>query len=210
LAHEQRDLARTRILRAAHAVLADRGLHTTMDDVATAAGISRRTVFRYFKTRDRLIAAVICDWLRSYDRELPRPSPGEAVETYLAELLLATHRINAQNGRIYWELAALGPQLSDDLAAAAAERLKARKRFVQLASTTVWRMAGGTGRPPGWLVDGFAVHLSAFTTQSLGGDFGRSPKEVAEVAARLLSAALREALADQEDPTGAKPAREPT
>lgn len=194
LAEELRDVARTRILRAAYTVLAERGLDTTMDDVARAAGISRRTVFRYFETRDRLIKAVMCDWLRSYGQQLPRPSEGQDVEAYLAELLLATHRLNARNGRIYWELAALGPELSDDLAAAAAERLKARQQFVQGASTTVWKMAGGKGQPPGWLVDGFAVHLSAFTTQALTGDFGRTPEQVAEVAARLLSASLREAL----------------
>lgn len=198
LAEELRDVARTRILRAAHTVLAERGLDTTMDDVARASGISRRTIFRYFETRDRLIAAVICEWLRAYGQQLPRPAPGDDVETYLAELLLTTHRLNADNGRIYWELAALGPDLSDDLASAATERLKARTRFVHSASTTAWRMAGGKGRPPAWLVDGFAVHLSAFTTQALAGDFGRSPDQVADVAVRLLSAALREALAEQQ------------
>jgi hypothetical protein len=49
-------------------------------------------------------------------------------------------------------------------------------------------------------VDAFAVQLSAFTTQSLAGDFDRSPAEVADVAARVLSAALAEALGELEPP----------
>jgi hypothetical protein len=39
------------------------------------------------------------------------------------------------------------------------------------------------------------VHLSGFTTQSLTGDFGRTPDEVARVSATVLEAALTAALA---------------
>ena len=59
LAGEQRAVARQRILRAAGAALAARGLAATVDDVAEAAGISRRTIFRHFATRDALFVAVI-------------------------------------------------------------------------------------------------------------------------------------------------------
>jgi hypothetical protein len=38
------------------------------------------------------------------------------------------------------------------------------------------------------------VHLSGFTTQSLAGDLGRSPDEVAAISARVLEAALDHAL----------------
>jgi hypothetical protein len=39
-------------------------------------------------------------------------------------------------------------------------------------------------------VDAVAVQLSGFTTQSLSGDLGRSPEEVADVAARVIEAAV--------------------
>ena len=55
------DGTRGRILRAARQVLAQRGLATTVDHVAEAAGLSRRTVFRAFATRDRLIAEAVRD-----------------------------------------------------------------------------------------------------------------------------------------------------
>lgn len=197
LADELRDVARARILRAAHAVLAERGLETTMDDVARASGVSRRTIFRYFETRDRLISAVMCDWLGAYAQRLPRPSSGEDPERYLVELLRTTHRLNTESGRLYWEIATLRPDQPGDLAAAAAERLKARTRFVHASSTTLWRMLGGRGRPPEWVVDAFALHLSAFATQALAGDFSRSPEQVADVSARVLTAALRLAVSEQ-------------
>jgi hypothetical protein len=39
------------------------------------------------------------------------------------------------------------------------------------------------------------VQLSGFTTQSLAGDLGRTPEQVAHVSARVIEAALASALA---------------
>ena len=195
LAAEQRDVARSRILRAARSVLAARGLDTTVDDVAAAADVSRRTVFRHFETRDRLLAEAVRDALRSYGQQLAAVSDSAASATWLLELLTAAHRMNAHNGRIYWELAALGSDVEGELAEVAADRRAARRRFAARVTTKAWTMRGGSGRPPAWLVDAFAVHLSAFTTQALAGDFGRTPDEVAKVSAGVLEASLTAALA---------------
>jgi AcrR family transcriptional regulator len=46
LLEEHRRTARERILRAARVVLAERGLAARVEDVAEAAAVSRRTVFR--------------------------------------------------------------------------------------------------------------------------------------------------------------------
>jgi AcrR family transcriptional regulator len=196
LADEQRDLARTRIVRAARRVLAERGLATTVDDVAEAAGVSRRTVFRHFSTRENLFAVAIRDGLRTYGEHLP-PAPADDLDTWLLDVLLAAHRLNAGNGRIYWELSVLEPELTGELAAAAAERRAARKQWAAGVTGVLWRARGGTGKPPAWLADAVAVHLSGFTTQSLGVDFDRSPDDVARISARVLDAALTAALAEQ-------------
>ncbi len=58
-----------------------------------------------------------------------------------------------------------------------------------------WRTRGGGGPPPQWLADAVAVQLSGFTTQSLAGDLGRSPDQVARVSAQVIEAALTSALA---------------
>ena len=57
------------------------------------------------------------------------------------------------------------------------------------------RARGGPGPPPPWLVDAVAVQLSGFTPQSLDGDLGRTPEQVAHVSARVIEAALASALA---------------
>lgn len=197
LLEEQRDLARSRIVRAARRALADTGLDTTVDDVAAAAGVSRRTVFRHFVTRERLFAAAIREGLQAYAEHLPADRVGEDPAAWLTELLVATHRMNARNGRVYWELSALGPQLTGELAVAAAERREARKRFAARITGALWRARNGQGRPPRWLTDAVAVHLSGFTTQSLAGDFDRTPDEVAHVSCRVLMAALDAAIIER-------------
>src|SRR4051794_19854346 len=66
LAVEQRDRARGRLLRAARSALAERGWATRVDEVAEAAGVSRRTVFRHFDTRENLFAQALRESLRAY------------------------------------------------------------------------------------------------------------------------------------------------
>lgn len=197
LAEEQRSLVRSRILRAARHVLADTGLETRVEDVASAAGVSRRTIFRYFPTRDELLAAAVAESIRSYSEHVPRPEADADLPGWLAAALHAVHHLNARNGRIYWDLA-LRRESDGPLADVSAERRDARRDFVSQLTDTAWRLAGGSRRPPAWLVDAFAVQLSAFTTESLAGDFGRSPSEVAEVAARVLTAALAAALSESD------------
>lgn len=196
LADEQREVAQTRIMRAAGAVLAARGLAATIDDVAEAAGVSRRTIFRQFATRDALFVAVIRAGVRRYAEQIPEPPADDDLKDWLAELLAVTHRLNAGNGRVFWDL--VGPQAreqSAELAVVAAECRDSRNRFAVTVTDLMWRARGGSGRPPRWLVDAVAVQLSGFTTQSLGGDLGRSPDEVALVSARVIESALTSALA---------------
>ena len=191
LVEAQRDLARARILRAAGEVLSTRGLSATMDDVAELAGVNRRTVFRHFATRDSLFAQAILAGVHRYADALPiAPEDGE-LGPWLRDLLLVTHRLNADNGRVFWEIAALPTDdLSAELAAAAQESRKARNAFAVKVTGRLWQSGGGRGKPPRWLVDAVAVQLSGFTTQSLCGDLGRGPADVADVAARVIEAAL--------------------
>jgi len=196
LIDEQRELAQARILRAAGVALAARGLAATVDDVAEAAGISRRTIFRHFATRDALFVAVIRAGVRRYGEQIPAPPADDDLRSWLAELLEVTHRLNASNGRVFWDLVGVRAEdLSADLALVAKECRDSRNRFAATVTELMWRTRGGPGAPPRWLVDAVAVQLSGFTTQSLAGDAGRSPDEVAHVSAQVIEAALASALA---------------
>jgi AcrR family transcriptional regulator len=196
LADEQRELAQARILRAAGAVLADRGLTATVDDVAEAAGVSRRTIFRHFATRDALFVSVIRAGIHRYAEQIPAPPADDDLRAWLIETLVVTHRLNARNGRVFWDLVGLRVDgLPPDVASVAAECRDSRNRFAATVTDLLWRARGGTGQPPQWLVDAVAVQLSGFTTQTLAGDLGRTPDEVAHQSAQVIEAALASAIA---------------
>lgn len=183
-------MARARILRAAGAVLAARGLSATVDDVAAAAGVSRRTVFRHFATREAVLVAAIRAGIRRYADLLPSPGGGD-LSDWLREVLVVTHRLNARNGRVFWELAGVSSaELSPLFGEIAEECRTTRNRFAETVTARLWRARGGAGDPPPWLTDAVAVQLSGFTTRSLSADRERTPDEVAAVAARTLEAVL--------------------
>jgi AcrR family transcriptional regulator len=195
LIDEQREVAQARILRAAGVALSARGLAATIDHVAEAAGVSRRTIFRHFATRDALFVAVIRAGVRRYGEQIPAPPADDDLRGWLVELLEVTHRLNASNGRVFWDLVGVRAEdLSADLALVAQECRDSRNRFATTVTELLWRARGGPGQPPQWLVDAVAVHLSGFTTQSLAGDAGRSPDEVAHVSAQVIEAVLASAL----------------
>lgn len=188
---------RARILRAARGVLAERGLDTTVDDVADAAGVSRRTVFRHFATRDRLLSEAVRDGIRSYGEHLVPALEGEDLDRWLVDAMVTVHRLNARHGRVYWELAGIGRTLEGEIADVAEERRRGRADLVRAFTAAVWRGAGGAGRPPVWLADVCAVQLSAFTTRALTGDFGRSAEEIGRMAAKAVAAAARAAVTER-------------
>ncbi len=192
-ARDRTQATHDRILRAARVVLAERGLAVRVEDVAAAAGLSRRTVFRHFATRDALLAAALRDSMRSYGDHLPRYEPGSPLGTWLHEAFVAAHEMNARHGRVYFELA-LAPDPDGPLGEVAVLRRAARAELVQRFSDRAWTAAGGAGSPPEWVVDTVAVLLSAFATEALVGDFSRTPAHAGHVAARALEHALTAAV----------------
>lgn len=194
-ADAHRGLVRARILRGARAELAARGLTVRVEDVAAAAGVSRRTVFRYFPTREALLAAALEESMRSYGKHVPRPLAGQSLEQWLSAAVVAVHRMNAQHGRVYFELAS-GAAFDGELAEIAQVRRVARRQLVERFTVTAWDLAGGSGAPPLWVHDTAAVLLSAFATEALGPDFGRTADEIGASLTPALVHALRAAVAD--------------
>ncbi len=191
-----RGLVRARILRGARSELAARGLSVRVEDVAAAAGVGRRTVFRYFPTREALLAAALEESMRSYGEHVPRPQAGQSLEQWLTAAVVAMHRMNAQHGRVYFELAS-GAAFDGELAEVARVRRTARREFVEWLTATAWSLAGGSGSPPRWIHDTVAVLLSAFATEALGPDFDRTADEIGASLTPALLHALRGAVADQ-------------
>ena len=182
---------RERVLDKAESVLAERGVDVTMNEIATACGVGRRTLFRYFTTKEELVAAAVA---RSYAR-----LTGEVFEEHVIEadnpneliraVLTKTHAVAAEMGRAHWQVAA-DPESHGELGDAIAARQQARAAYVQSFCNRLWVLAGESGEPPSWLVDSFGLLESLFAYEALRRDFGRSDSEIIETTTHLMQVAL--------------------
>lgn len=191
---------RDAVLDAVQPLLADEGVDVTMDQLAEAADIGRRTLFRYFPSREELIAAAV---RRSYDQLLAEVFDTEAElgpdgvplgpEDTIRSVLARTHEVAERMGRAHWQVAA-DPESHGELGDAVAARQQARARYVQRFTEVLWRRAEQTGAPPRWLVDTFGLVESLFAFQALQRDLGRSGEEIVETTTTIMIAALHEAV----------------
>src|SRR3546814_9548789 len=83
--------------------------------------------------------------MRSYGDHVPRPEPDVSLEQWLRAALVAVHRMNAQHGRVYFELAS-GADFDGQLGDIARARRVARSELVHRFTDTAWDLAGGAGR----------------------------------------------------------------
>jgi AcrR family transcriptional regulator len=78
---------RVRLLDAATASFAERGVETSLDDIAKAAGVGIGTLYRHFPTREDLVLAVYGAQIEALDersRELAASDdPGEALREWM-------------------------------------------------------------------------------------------------------------------------------
>lgn len=61
---------------------------TTMNDVAEAAGVSRRTVYRHFPTKDDLVFEYPRRWLEQFEDEISRREADESLRNFCRRALL--------------------------------------------------------------------------------------------------------------------------
>ena len=142
---------RERVLDAAEVVLAEVGVTATMDEIAVAAGIGRRTLFRYFPTREQLIAAAIARGYQRLDEEVFDEVHLEAddAEGLIRRVLKTTHRVAARMGKAHWQVAA-DREVLDGLGDAAAARRHARQVYAAVHQPAVALADGPAGRRDGW------------------------------------------------------------
>lgn len=81
---------RERVLAAARAVFADRGVHASLDDVAAAAGVGVGTVYRRYPNKDALLDELfeegIAELAAFAESSLERPDPWEALVAFVERL----------------------------------------------------------------------------------------------------------------------------
>jgi AcrR family transcriptional regulator len=176
-----------RVRRAALDLLLARGLDVTMDEIAEAAEIGRRTLFRHFESREQLLASALEQGIERYSSHLP--SFEGDWRSWLRALCTSAHAVHAGYGPGYWELmhrAGLPPELA---AVENDRRTRRRKAMVRIAQT-LWRESGGVGPAPKVLVATVAAHLSARFTAAVVDEGGQSWQMAADIAFDAIHAAL--------------------
>jgi len=93
--HQQ---TRTAIADAAVALFLERGFgETTMEDVAAAAGVSRRTAYRHFPSKDDLVFEHPRRWLDHFNAEVAVRRPGETWRELCRRGLVAVAELIQEN-----------------------------------------------------------------------------------------------------------------
>ena len=181
---------RLKVLRATRRLMAVKGLDVSMDDVAVAAGIGRRTLFRHFDSRDALVADALSSALDWYDERISRSNPADRpLADWIADLALLNMEVQIDAGRGLWQLAATPDhELAPELAKVNVRRRKNRRASTVSIARAIWERAGGTGSCPPVIVDATAIALSSFTTRSMTEDFGRDVTSVAQSIGTMLAA----------------------
>ncbi len=190
---EQREVARNRILTGARTVLVERGFEGTIDDVAVAAGVSRRTVFRHFPTHEELLVEAIREIVTTVRSSVPGPPrPGDDVETWLTESAVQLHTLHARLvGRAFWDVHVPRSSVSHEIVAVLDDLERRRRDYGTRLARGAWTSLGGSNHPPPLVIDAFLLHLSPFATHAFG---GYSPEEVGRACARILWTVLVAAL----------------
>ena len=202
---QQRSVADARILEGAMAVFAEKGLNGTVDDVAEAAGVGRKTVFRHFDSHGELFAAVIARVMKIYQEELTGlTSMDDGREHWLENTAEAMHGMNRRLlGRGFWDIHVPRPGAAPEVLAAISDRYGRRREFFEALANAAWRAKGGEGGAPRWVADAFVVLLSAFATNAME---SYEVEDAGELSARILSAVLSDAIGKQTNtrnpPTG--------
>ena len=187
LAQAKRQAAADHILAAARTLVLQGGLDVTMDQLAEVTGVSRRTLFRHFDTREKLLGAAFEVGMAGYRRDLPSYTeyPGD-VDRWLRATCEAAHRMNAAIGPGFFELASR-KDLPPDLAAAEKRRRREFRGAMADIVAVLWRERGHRGSPSEALLTTVTTHLSPHFTAASTIDAGQSWRTAADLAYTAIS-----------------------
>ena len=165
-----RDDVRARLEQAAVQGMLTHGPQVSVETIADIAKVGRRTAFRYFSTREELLAAGV-DWvIDGYIESMPTRD-GRPVETWLRDLARKSAAFMAAPGPRYVALIVADWE-SDAMRSVMARRAEVRRAFSEQVATDAWQAVGRRGRPPRRLVHACLVCLGPFVHYALRTDGG--------------------------------------
>ena len=160
------EAVRNALIKAMSDLLAERGAEVTLDDVATRAEVGRRTIFRYFATKDDLVAEAIAASLRTLVDAIPHRE-GRQVDEWLYDVARTVHAQNIRIAPAFLE----GARRRRDIPGVAAfmDRPGRRRRYQRMETLAqeAWDASGGAGTVSSAIAESFTLHLSVFASEAL-------------------------------------------
>lgn len=184
----KRQVAAERARDATRRLLRHRGFDVTMDEIADASGVSRRTLFRHFESREKLIASALQADIDHFGEQLPVHDGGDW-RAWLTELSASAHRVQSGFGRSYWDLLHR-TDLAAEIAHVNEQRRTGRREAMARVARRLWSASGREGAPPPSFVTCVIAHLSPRFTMAVTDDGGESWQTAAELAVAAISSAL--------------------
>ena len=172
---------RARIVAVAQEQFTDPSADLTLEAVATAAGVSVRTVLRAFGTKEGLVLAAI-DTTRD-DASRPEAEPPESVEAAVGQVFDDYERIGDRVVRLLAE-----EHRIPGFAAVAAEGRQRHREW--LVAAFARELATARGREHARRVDALVVATDVYVWKVLRRDLGRSRAESERIVVRLVHGAL--------------------
>jgi AcrR family transcriptional regulator len=203
-----KSLTRYRVLRSTRPLLAERGLSVSMDDIAEATGVSRRSLFRHFDSRNALIADALESSIELFDGEFQSALGADGdLREWLEALTRRLLTVQRRAGAAFWQLAsAADEELPAEFAAINERRRGNRLVLTEVVSDAAWRRAGGRTPCPTVVADAVALTFSTFATHSLLDDYECTLERVVEVTVTVLTAVINDQL-DGRRRSSTKPSR---
>ena len=188
----KRDFVRSQALQATRALLAIHGLSLTMDQIADDSGISRRSLFRHFDSRNALVRAALEAALDDYEEALTSASSVDGeLDAWLVNVLSYTHRSHLSAGLAIWQLSSTADDnLPPYLVETTRRRRAMRRRLTDMLAAQAWELAGGTGEPPDIVTEVMAMTVSSCTTHSLVRDLEQPTDEAARLNAAIIKTVI--------------------
>ncbi len=182
------DFVRSQALRATQTLLATHGLSVTMDQIAERSGISRRSLFRHFESRDLLVREALDAAVARYEQQLIAASQVEgAPSEWLTRVIEHTHRSHLAAGLAIWQLSSTADdELAPEFREVTRRRRAMRRRVTARLTNQAWEAAGGSGEPPAVVAEVMAMAVSSYSTHSLVLDLAQSVEEAADLTTTII------------------------
>lgn len=170
------------VVSAALALFAQHGFgQVSMDDIARAAGVSRRTVYRRFPTKDHIVLEVPRRWLAVWDQAVDDAHGAAPVVVVESACLAVARYVDANRSEVLAAYAALDE--SPTLAARGATDEEWIDRVVRLLRREPTRLPGST---PQVIAGAYLGALDAMMNQWVrGGGRGSVRRETKDLVQRL-------------------------